>query len=126
MIGQAIERQQVNEPERAVMIDAAIAAMGERQSSWRPTELHRELGALVPTDTATTATATDIVELLDDLSDQIVATRCVELSKPVPEYVRVRKDGRPITESVLDRALSTQAILTSQASARPRQLCVEK
>lgn len=124
MIGQAIERQQVNEPERALMIDEAITAMGERQSSWRPTELHRELGALVPTDTATTAT--DIVELLDDLTDHIVATRCVELSKPVPEYVRVCKDGRPITESVLDRALSTQAILTSQASARPRQLCVEK
>ena len=112
MIGQAIERQQVNEPERALMIDEAITAMGERQSSWRPTELHRELGALVPTDTATTAT--DIVELLDDLTDHIVATRCVELSKPVPEYVRVRKDGRPITESVLDRALSTQAILDQE------------
>ncbi len=112
VIGQAIERQHVNEPERALMIDEAITAMGEKQSSWRPTELHRELGALVPTDTATTAA--DIVELLDDLSDHIVATRCVELSKPVPGYVRVRKDGRPITESVLDRALSTQAILDQE------------
>jgi conjugative relaxase-like TrwC/TraI family protein len=112
VIGQAIERQEVNEADRGVMIDEAMTAMGERQSSWRPTELHRELGALVPTDTATTAT--DIVELLDDLTDQIVATRCVDLSKPVPEYVRVRKDGRPITESVLDRALSTQVILDQE------------
>ena len=112
VIGQAIERQHLNEPERAVMIDHAITTMGEKQSSWRPTELHRELGALVPTDTATTAT--DIVELLDDLTDHIVATRCVELSKPTPQHVRVRKDGRPITESVLDRALSTQAILDQE------------
>jgi conjugative relaxase-like TrwC/TraI family protein len=112
VIGQAIERHQVNEPERAVMIDQAITAMGEKQSSWRPTELHRELGALVPTTTATTAA--QIVGLLDDLCDQVVATRCVELSKPVPEYVRVRKDGRPITESVLDRALTTQAILDQE------------
>ena len=112
VIGQAIERANVDEPDRALMIDHAITVMGDKQSSWRPTELHRELGALVPTDTA--ITATEIVELLDDLSDQIVATRCVELSKPVPEYVRVRKDGRPITESVLDRALSTQAILDQE------------
>ena len=111
-IGQAIERSNVNEADRAVMIDEAVTAMGERQSSWLPTELHRELGALVPTDTATTAA--HIVELLDDLSDQIVTTRCVELSKPVPEYARVRKDGRPITESVLDRALTTQAILDQE------------
>jgi conjugative relaxase-like TrwC/TraI family protein len=112
VIGQAIERTNVNEADRGVMIDEAITAMGEKQSSWRPTELHRELGALVPTDTATTAT--DIVGLLDDLSDQVVANRCVDLSKPVPGYVGVRKDGRPITESVLDRALTTQAILDQE------------
>ena len=112
VIGRVIERQHLNEPERAVMIDHTITAMGDKQSSWRRTELHRELGALVPTDTATTAT--DIVELLDNLSDQVVATRCVELSKPTPQLVRLRKDGRPITESVLDRALSTQAILDQE------------
>jgi conjugative relaxase-like TrwC/TraI family protein len=112
VIGQAIERHQVNEADRAVMIDEAMTAMGEKQSSWRPTELHRELGALVPTTTATTSA--EIVEMLDDLSDRIVATRCVDLSKPVPEYVRLRKDGRPITESVLDRALTTQAILDQE------------
>jgi conjugative relaxase-like TrwC/TraI family protein len=112
VIGRVVERQQVNEPDRMVMIDQAMVAMGEKQSSWRPTELHRELGAVIPTDTATTAAG--IVESLDDLADQIVASRCVELSKPVPEHVRVRKDGRPITESVLDRALTTQAILDQE------------
>jgi conjugative relaxase-like TrwC/TraI family protein len=112
VIGRVIERSNVNEADRSVMIDEAMVAMGERQSSWRPTELHRELGALVPTDTATTAA--EIVALLDDLSDQIVATRCADLSKPVPEFVRLRKDGRPITESVLDRALTTQAILDQE------------
>jgi conjugative relaxase-like TrwC/TraI family protein len=112
VIGRVIERTNVNEADRAVMIDAAITAMGDKQSSWRPTELHRELGATVPTDTATTAAG--IVDLLDDLSDQIEATRCVDLSKPLPECVRLRKDGRPITESVLDRALTTQAILDQE------------
>jgi conjugative relaxase-like TrwC/TraI family protein len=112
VIGRVIERSNVNEADRAVMIDEAITAIGEKQSSWRPTELHRDLGTLVPTDTATTAA--DIVALLDGLTDHIVATRCVDLSKTVPEHVRLRKDGRPITESVLDRALTTQAILDQE------------
>jgi conjugative relaxase-like TrwC/TraI family protein len=112
LVGRVIERSNVNEADRAVMIDEAITAIGEKQSSWRPTELHRDLGTLVPTDTATTAA--DIVALLDGLTDHIVATRCVDLSKTVPEHVRLRKDGRPITESVLDRALTTQAILDQE------------
>ncbi len=126
-IGRVVERHGVAEPERKMMVDRAVVAIGEKQSSWRPAELHRELGALVPTDTA--ATAVDVVEMLDEMSEQIVATRCVDLSKPVPQnarlrkdgrpytesvLARLRKDGRPYTESVLDRALTTQAILDQE------------
>jgi conjugative relaxase-like TrwC/TraI family protein len=112
VIGRVVERNLVNEPERAAMVEQTVAVIGEKQSSWRPTELHRELGALTPTDTATTAD--NIVRMLDGLAEQIVASRCVDISKPFPVHARLRKDSRPFTESVLDRALTTQAILDQE------------
>jgi conjugative relaxase-like TrwC/TraI family protein len=112
VIGRVVERDLVREPERAVMIDRAVVMIGEKQSSWRPTELHRELGAIIPTATATTAQ--HVVELLDGMAERIVAGQCVDLSKPIPAHARLRRDGRPFTESVLDRALTTQAIIDQE------------
>ena len=41
---------------------------------------------------------------------------CVDISKPLPAGALMRKDGRPVTESVVDRALTTQAILDQEAA----------
>ena len=86
--------------------------MNEKQSTWRPTQLYRELAALVPTGTG--VSAEKLAVWLDDVVDEIVATRCVDISKPVAPDALLRRDGRPVTESVADRAVTTQAILDQE------------
>jgi conjugative relaxase-like TrwC/TraI family protein len=92
-----------------LVIDQAIGAMSEQQSTWRPTQLHREIGAATPTDLA--VAADELVAWMDRAVDDAVDGCCVELSRPVPPGALLRRDGRPVTESVVDRALSTQAII---------------
>ena len=111
-VGRVVEGGGVDWSTRTSMIDQTIAAMSEKQSTWRPTQLHRELAALVPT--ATAASAEQLAVWLDDVVDEIVATRCVDISKRVAPDVMLRRDGRPVTESVADRALTTQAILDQE------------
>jgi len=111
-VEQVVERGGIDRSTRTSMIDQTIAAMSEKQSTWRPTQLHRELAALVPTGTA--ASAEQLAVWLDDVVDEIVATRCVDISKPVPPNSLLRRDGRPVTESVADRALTTQVILDQE------------
>jgi len=102
------------EPSVAGVVDQAIAAIGEQQSSWRPTELHRELAAAMPT--ATHSTAGRIVAWVDHVAADAEATRCVDLSRLVPAGSQRRRDGRPVSESVIDRALTTQAILDQETA----------
>ena len=111
-VNQVVERGGIERLTRLSMIDQTIVAMSEKQSTWRPTQLHRELAALVPTGTA--ASAEQLAVWLDDVADEIVATRCVDISKPVPTDALLRRDGRPATESVADRAVTTQAILDQE------------
>ena len=96
------------------MIDTAIATISEKQSSWRPTELLRELAALVPTDTVLPTHR--LVEWLNNLTDHVVDNYCIDVSKPIEPDALLRRDGRPVTESVVDRALTTQAILDQEAA----------
>jgi conjugative relaxase-like TrwC/TraI family protein len=111
-VEQVPERRGIDSATRSMMIDQTIEAMGEKQSTWRPTELHRELAAVVPTATATTAA--QLASWLDGVVDEIVTTRCVDVSRPVPSDALLRRDGRPVTESIVDRALTTQAILDQE------------
>ena len=97
---------------RALVVARALDAMAEAQSAWRPAELVRELAAAVPTDV--TAPAHDLVPWLDDVADEVIAERLVDLSRPIPDGVRLRHDGRPITESVADRVLTTPEILAQE------------
>jgi conjugative relaxase-like TrwC/TraI family protein len=108
------ERRGIDAPTRSMMIDQTVEAMGEKQSTWRPTELHRELAAVVPT--ATAATAAQLASWLDGVVDEIVTTRCIDVSRPIPSDALLRRDGRPVTESIVDRALTTQAILDQEGA----------
>ena len=81
----------------ATVVDQAMATIGEGQSSWRPAELMRELAAAVPTGTQLDADR--LVAWLDDVAAEVAATRCVDLSRPVPPGALLRRDGRPVTES---------------------------
>ena len=55
-----------------------------------------------------------LVGFLQRLADDTAVTRCVDLSPPVPAGVEVRRDGRPVTEASIHRALTTQAILDEE------------
>ena len=96
----------------AGMIDGALEALGERQSTWRPAELVRELAAQVPTNV--TVEPDRLCGFLQDLANHVAADRCVDLSPPVPSGAVLRRDGRPISEAAVDRALTTQAILEEE------------
>ena len=113
-IDQVAGRGVVDRATTMSMIDTAIATISEKQSSWRPTELLRELAALVPTDTVIPTPR--LVEWLNKLTDHVVDNYCVDVSKPIEPDALLRKDGRPVTESVVDRALTTQAILDQEAA----------
>ncbi len=113
-IDQVAGRAVVDRATTQSMIDTAMATISEKQSSWRPTELLRELAALVPTDTVLPADR--LVEWLSMLADHVVDNYCIDVSKPIDPDALLRKDGRPVTESVVDRALTTQAILDQEAA----------
>ena len=112
--GMVVGRMGIDRSTVASMIDQAIANLSEKQSSWRPSEILRELAAVVPTDIAIPAAR--LVPWLNTVTDHVVATSCVDVSKPIVPDAMLRKDGRPITESVIDRALTTQAILDQETA----------
>ena len=91
------------------MIEGALEALSERQSTWRPAELVRELAAQVPTNI--TVEPDRLSSFLQDLADHVAADRCVDLSPPILSGAVLRRDGRPISEPAVDRALTTASIL---------------
>ncbi|MDW3214771.1 MAG: MobF family relaxase [Ilumatobacteraceae bacterium] len=111
-IDQLNGRSRLDPEEVRDVCELSIAALTDRQSSWRPTEVHRELTAALPTDLA--VPAGQLVSDLDRVAVQIVDTRCVDISKPVAPGSLLRKDGRPVSESAVDRAFTTQAILDQE------------
>ena len=94
------------------MINQAVHALSEKQSSWRPAEITRELAAVLPADLG--IDPEQIPDLLDRLTADAVAGRCVDISRPIPDGAALRRDGRPITEAATDRALTTPAILAQE------------
>ncbi len=91
----------------------AIAALSERQSTWRPAELTREIAAALPTDAHLPADR--MAAVLDWATRTSTERLCVDISRPVPDGAPLRRDGRPVTESAADRALTTRAILDQEA-----------
>lgn len=90
----------------------ALETLSEKQSTWRPAELTREIAAAIPTDHTFEASA--MVELLDAMTAQTIQKHCVDISRPVSDGSRLRRDGRPVTESAIDRALTTPEILAQE------------
>jgi len=94
------------------LADTALLSLSEGQSSWRRPELVRELASAVPTTTA--VGSMELTEVLDGLADTITADRCVDISRPIPSGVPLRRDGRPITEAAVGRTLTTRSILDEE------------
>jgi len=112
VIGQQGGLEGIDGGRAGMLVDQALASLGERQSTWRPAELVRELAAAVPTTVS--VDAEQLTGFLQELADHTAGTRCVDISRPVPVGVSLRRDGRPISESAADRALTTQAILDEE------------
>lgn len=112
VVGRRLIKNGFNEMVVDRMADAALASLSARQSSWRLAELVRELAASVPTTTA--VGATKLTETLDRLAVETAERHCVDISRPVPAGVELRRDGRPVTESAVDRALTTRVILEQE------------
>ena len=116
LLTRAIGRQRhprgIDGPTAGRMVDQAVTSLSEDQSSWRPAELARELARVVPTTVA--ADAKSLTEFLEQLASQAVERRCVDISRPVPADVELRRDGRPVTEAAVDRGLTTRVILEQE------------
>jgi hypothetical protein len=91
----------------------AVIALADKQSTWRPAEIVREVAALIPTNLA--VAAVEVVAQIDGLAARIETAWCVDLSAPIQAGVRLRRDGRPVTEAVSQRALTTATILAEEA-----------
>ncbi len=94
------------------MTSQALHALAEKQSSWRPAEITRELAAVLPTNLSIDPEA--IPGLLDRIAADAIDKRCVDISRPMPNGATLRRDGRPITEAATDRALTTPEILAQE------------
>jgi conjugative relaxase-like TrwC/TraI family protein len=97
--------------DRAAVVDA-LSSLRDTQSVWRPAEITREIAAALPTGFG--STAGELVARVDRLASHAEDTLVVDVSRPVPAGVPVRRDGRPVTEGALDRLLTTSAILDEE------------
>ncbi len=92
----------------------ATADLIERQSSWRPTEFVGAVVRALPTTLG--LDADEVVRTAEDVASRVVEERFVDLG-PVPDpRIPVRRDGRPIIESALDRRVTLQTILEQEAA----------
>jgi hypothetical protein len=80
-------------------------------STWLRADLAREVAALVPTDRF--QRGDELIELVDELAEG-AAGRSVGLHPEVSRLVPVRSDGRPISEHVTDRLLTSAAVLEEE------------
>jgi len=111
-VARARPHRRIDDATRDRVVSEAVEALTEKQSTWRAAEVVREVAALVPTDVA--MRAEDLTKWVDDVADEVVRTRLVDLSWPAPDDVPRRRDGRPITESAVDRVLTTPDILAEE------------
>jgi len=116
LVGRAIGRQRglhgIDRHQAAQITSQGMETIMQGQSSWRPAELVRDLAAAVPTNVA--ADAELMTGFLETLAEEVAKSRCADISRPVPNGVPQRRDGRPITEASVDRALTTQPILDEE------------
>jgi len=96
---------------QVAMVDQALATLSAEQSTWRPNDLLRELARALPT-TVHLAPG-DVVATLERLTEQVLNEHCVDLTPAGAGALRA-SDGRPTTESILDRRYTTQAILDEE------------
>jgi conjugative relaxase-like TrwC/TraI family protein len=97
--------------DRDAVIAVAIDRVGQQGATWLQADLAREIATLVPADAA--GSASHLVQLVDELAAE-AGGRCLDLHPPALGPVTLRADGRPVSEYVIDRRLTTRAILDQE------------
>lgn len=92
----------------------ATADLIERQSSWRPSEFAGAVARALPTTIG--LDADEVVRTAEDVASRVVDQRFVDLGPAPDARIPVRSDGRPITESAIDRRLTLQSILDQEVA----------
>lgn len=95
------------------LIDEALLHASEESSAWLRADLARHLATILDANTATSGPA--LVAEVDRLA-ALAEARCVPLGPPPDGTVRQRRDGRPITEHVTERLLTTPRVLDQERS----------
>lgn len=94
------------------VVAEALRRVAEESATWIEADLARHVATLItPNDHGAAGT----VERIDALAAQAL-DRCVELTPHRVYEAPCRRDGRPVTEAVTDRRLTTQAILDQEGA----------
>lgn len=93
------------------VLTRAVEAVSAGTSTWIRADLAREIAAVLPAEA--TSCAAEAVAVIDRLAEA-AADRCVELHRPPAVHAKRRGDGRPVTEHVVDRRVTTQAVLAQE------------
>lgn len=90
------------------LVDEALMHVSEESSTWLRADLARHLATILEPDTATTAV--ELVNEIDRLAE-LAEQHCTPLGPEPVGTGRHRSDGRPVTEHVTDRRLTTPSVL---------------
>jgi conjugative relaxase-like TrwC/TraI family protein len=93
------------------VIALALGRASEETAAWLRADVARHLSTLLAPDLA--GSATELVAEVDRLA-ALAEQRCVALGPERGSAVRRRADGRPVSEAVTDRRLTTPALLSQE------------
>jgi conjugative relaxase-like TrwC/TraI family protein len=93
------------------VIALALGRVSEDQAAWIRADVARYLSTLLAPDL--TGCAAELVAEVDRLA-ALAEQQCVPLGPERGAAVRRRADGRPVSEAVTDRRLTTPALLTQE------------
>ncbi|HVM06544.1 MAG TPA: MobF family relaxase [Acidimicrobiales bacterium] len=97
--------------DRPGIIAEALARVAAESSTWLHADLSRHIATLLPAGAA--ASGAGAVALVEELT-ALAAGQCVELQPEAPAGVPRRRDGRPVSEAVTERHLTTTAVLDQE------------
>jgi conjugative relaxase-like TrwC/TraI family protein len=93
------------------LIAVALGRVSEESAAWLRADIARHLATLLAPEL--TGSAAELVAEVDRLA-AFAEQQCVPLGPERDTAARCRADGRPVTEAVTDRRLTTPAVLTQE------------
>ena len=93
------------------LIDEALLHASEESSAWLRADLARHLATIL--DTRSFGSGAELVAEIDRLA-ALAEARCIPLGPAPDGTVPQRRDGRPITEHVTERLLTTPRVLDEE------------